>query len=80
MEQDSTWIPTKSVVPINVNTFDGANTLKGHYCYRVQKSIPYPLDGTFTNFVLALDKWEASLVDNVKCHTDIFTAIKKWSK
>lgn len=59
-----------------MNTFDGTKTWKGHYCYGVQKSIPYPLDGTFQNFVLVLDKWEASLLDNVKCHMDIFTAMK----
>ena len=41
----------------------------------VQWSIPYHLDGTFQNFVLDLDEWEASLLDNVKCHMDIFTAI-----
>eukprot|EP00957_Ditylum_brightwellii_P122105 9312284-Ditylum_brightwellii.AAC.1 len=27
--------------------------------------------------ILVLDKWEASLLDNVKCPTDIFTAMKK---
>lgn len=75
-ERDSSWTPTESAVPIKVNTFDGTKTWKGHYCYGVQKSIPYPLDGTFQNFVLVLDKWEASLLDNVKCHMDIFTAMK----
>eukprot|EP00957_Ditylum_brightwellii_P145990 11117043-Ditylum_brightwellii.AAC.1 len=49
----------------------------GHYCYGLQRSISYPLDGTFHNFVLALDKWEASLLENIKCHMDIFTAINK---
>eukprot|EP00957_Ditylum_brightwellii_P001976 151995-Ditylum_brightwellii.AAC.1 len=63
-EINSSWTPTESAVPIKVNTLDGTKTWKGHYCYRVQKSIPYPLDGTFQHFVLALDKWEASLLDN----------------
>eukprot|EP00957_Ditylum_brightwellii_P039289 2971981-Ditylum_brightwellii.AAC.1 len=76
-ERDSTWIPTESAVPLKVSTSDGTKTWKDHYCYGLQKSIPYPLDGTFQNFVLALDKWEVSLLDNVKCPTDIFTAMKK---
>eukprot|EP00957_Ditylum_brightwellii_P122406 9333776-Ditylum_brightwellii.AAC.1 len=49
--------------------------MTGHYCYGVKRFIPYPLDGMFHNFVLALDKWEASILDNIKCHMDIFTAI-----
>eukprot|EP00957_Ditylum_brightwellii_P040717 3082271-Ditylum_brightwellii.AAC.1 len=53
---------------------------KGHYCYGLQKSIQYPLDGIFQNFALALDKWEASLLDNVKCPMDIFTAMKKMER
>jgi hypothetical protein len=76
-EQDSEWIPTESAVPLQVNTYDGAKSWTGHYCYGLHKSIPYPLDGTFQNFVLALDRWEASLLDTIKCPTDIFTAMKK---
>ena len=72
-ERESTWIPTASAVPIKVNTMDGTKTWTGQYCYGVQKSIPYHLDGTFQNFVLELDEWEASLLVNVKCHMDIFT-------
>eukprot|EP00957_Ditylum_brightwellii_P021621 1630422-Ditylum_brightwellii.AAC.1 len=59
---------------------DGTKTLTGQYCYGVQKSIPYHLDETFQNFVLALDEWKASLLDNVKCHMDIFTAMKIMEK
>eukprot|EP00957_Ditylum_brightwellii_P174386 13277356-Ditylum_brightwellii.AAC.1 len=59
---------------------DGTKTWKGQYCYGVQKPIPYPLDGTFQNFVMALDTWEMSLLDNVKCHMDIFTVIKIMEK
>eukprot|EP00957_Ditylum_brightwellii_P096019 7315535-Ditylum_brightwellii.AAC.1 len=55
---------------------DGTKTWTGQYCYSIQKSIPYHLDGTFQNFALALDEWEASLLGNVKCHMDIFTSIK----
>eukprot|EP00957_Ditylum_brightwellii_P054416 4122769-Ditylum_brightwellii.AAC.1 len=55
---------------------DGIKTWTGQYCYGVQRSIPYHWDGTFQNFVLELDEWEASLLDNVKRHIDIFTAIK----
>eukprot|EP00957_Ditylum_brightwellii_P188200 14327008-Ditylum_brightwellii.AAC.1 len=56
---------------------DGTKMWTGQYCYVVQKSLPYHLDGTFPNFVLDLDEWRASLLDNVKCHMDIFTAIQK---
>ena len=76
-EQDSEWIPTDSAVPLEVNTYDGAKSWTGQYCYRLHKSIHYPLDGTFQNFVLALDMWEASLLDNIKYPTDIFTAMEK---
>eukprot|EP00957_Ditylum_brightwellii_P066257 5028562-Ditylum_brightwellii.AAC.1 len=55
---------------------DGTKTWTGQYCYGVQLSILYHLDGTFQIFVLALDEWEASLLDTVKCHMDILTAIK----
>eukprot|EP00957_Ditylum_brightwellii_P173536 13212135-Ditylum_brightwellii.AAC.1 len=55
---------------------DGTKTWTGQYCYGVQRSIPYHQDGIFQNFVLDLDEWEASLLDNVECHMDIFTAIK----
>eukprot|EP00957_Ditylum_brightwellii_P197064 15013200-Ditylum_brightwellii.AAC.1 len=58
-ERESSWTPTASEVPIKVNTMDGSKTWKGQYCYGVQKFIPYPPDGTFQNFVLALDTWEA---------------------
>eukprot|EP00957_Ditylum_brightwellii_P005265 401869-Ditylum_brightwellii.AAC.1 len=51
-----------------------------NFCYELKRSIPYPLDEAFHNFVPALDKWEASLLDNINCHMDVFTAIKKWRK
>eukprot|EP00957_Ditylum_brightwellii_P201314 15325063-Ditylum_brightwellii.AAC.1 len=76
-EQDSEWKPTDSAVPLQVNTYDGAKPWTGHYCYGLHKSILYPLDGMFQNFILALDSWEASLLDNIKYPTDIFTAINK---
>eukprot|EP00957_Ditylum_brightwellii_P101098 7704874-Ditylum_brightwellii.AAC.1 len=49
----------------------------GHYCYGLQRSIPYPLDGAFQNFVLALNTWKASLLDSIRCPMDIFTARNK---
>eukprot|EP00957_Ditylum_brightwellii_P016845 1270145-Ditylum_brightwellii.AAC.1 len=69
--------PTDSAVPLSVATSDGAKTWTGNYCYGLKGSTPYPLDGTFHNLVLALDKWEARLLDNMKYHMNIFTAIDK---
>eukprot|EP00957_Ditylum_brightwellii_P078563 5973427-Ditylum_brightwellii.AAC.1 len=63
-EQDSEWMPTDSVVPLQVVTSDSAKTWTDNYCYGLKGSIPYHLDGMLHSFVLALDKWEASLLDS----------------
>eukprot|EP00957_Ditylum_brightwellii_P169941 12935071-Ditylum_brightwellii.AAC.1 len=49
----------------------------GNFCYGLIGSIPYPVDEIFQNVLLALDTWEASLLDNINFHMDIFTAIGK---
>eukprot|EP00957_Ditylum_brightwellii_P063560 4824808-Ditylum_brightwellii.AAC.1 len=76
-EQDSAWTPTDSLVPLQVVTADCAKTWTGNYCYGLKGSIPYPVDGTFHNFVLALDMWEASVLRNINFYMNIFTAIEK---
>eukprot|EP00957_Ditylum_brightwellii_P200652 15296296-Ditylum_brightwellii.AAC.1 len=61
-----------SAVLLQVNTYDGAKSWTSHYCYGLHKSIPYPLDNTFQNFVPALDMWEASLL-NIKSHRYLYS-------
>ena len=62
-DQDFEWTPTDSAVPLKVNTYGGAKSWTGHYCYGLHKSIPYSSDGTFQNVAVfgKISGWSVSV-------------------
>jgi hypothetical protein len=74
-EQNTTWVPLESAVPIQVVTNNGAQMWTGTMCMGITGSILQDIDDTLQNFLMALEQWEFSLLDEVNLHTDIFTAV-----